>query len=134
LDSDDEIINDSDHEADEHSGEGTEQNVDRVEIQTDSNLLVWERIETIEDEIAIEQGKKIVAAYSDKHAEYIDPLWFLLASVSRLLSKCTRTYRKQCMCLLNDGFLILFRLTEVVFNQMVLFVLPVNGLCVMELI
>ena len=78
LDSDDEIINDSDHESDEHSVEVAEQNVDRVEIQTDSNLPVWERIETIEDEIAIEQGEKLVATYSDKPAEDIDPLWFLL--------------------------------------------------------
>ena len=57
MDSDDEIINDSDHESDEHSVEVAEQNVDRVEIQPDSNVHVWERIETIEDEIAIEQGK-----------------------------------------------------------------------------
>ena len=78
LDSDNEIINDSDHESDEHSVEVAEQNVDRVEIQPDSNVPVWERIETIEDEIAIEQGKKLVATYSDKPAEDIDPLWFLL--------------------------------------------------------
>ena len=71
-------MNDSDHESDEHSVEVAEQNVDRVEIQTDSNLPVWERIETIEVEIAIEQGKKLVATYSDKPAEDIDPLWFLL--------------------------------------------------------
>ena len=58
LDSDDDIINDSDHEFDEHSVEVAEQNVDRDDILTDSNLLVWERIETIDDEIAIEQGKK----------------------------------------------------------------------------
>ena len=38
LDSDDEIINDSDHESDEQSVEVAEQNVDQVEIQTDSNL------------------------------------------------------------------------------------------------
>jgi hypothetical protein len=97
LDSDDEIINDSDHESDEHNGEGAELNVDRAKIQTSSNLLVWERIETIEDEIAFEQGEKLVATYSDKHAEDIDPLWFP-ASVSSLLSKCTRTSRKQCVC------------------------------------
>ena len=36
------------------------------------------RSETDEDEIAIEQGKKIVATYADKLAEDIDPLWFLL--------------------------------------------------------
>jgi hypothetical protein len=78
LDSDDEIINDSDHESDEHSVEVAEQNVDRVEIQPDSNVPVWKRTETIEDEIAIEQGKKLVATYSDKSAEDIDPLWFLL--------------------------------------------------------
>ncbi len=54
LDSDDEIINDSYPEFDEQSGEGAEHNVDRVEIQTDSNLPVWERIKTIEDEITIE--------------------------------------------------------------------------------
>ena len=59
LDSDNEIINDSDHESDEHSVEVAEQNVDRVEIQPDLNVPVWERIETIEDEIAIEQCKEM---------------------------------------------------------------------------
>ena len=71
-------MNDSDHESDEHSVEVAEQNVDRVEIQLDSNLPVWERIETDDDEICIEQGEKIVATYADKPAEDIDPLWVLL--------------------------------------------------------
>jgi hypothetical protein len=35
-----------------------EQNVNRFEIQTDSNLRVSERNETNDDEIAMEQGTK----------------------------------------------------------------------------
>ncbi len=55
-----------------------EQNVNRFEIQTDSNLRVAERDETDEAEIAIEQGKILVATYVDKNAEDVEPLWFLL--------------------------------------------------------
>ncbi len=54
-----------------------EHNVNRFEIQTDSNLRVAERNESDDDEIAIEQGKKLVATYVDILAEDIDPLWFL---------------------------------------------------------
>ena len=41
-------------------------------------MCLAEPNETDEDKIAIEQGKKSVATYSDKHAEDIDPLWFVL--------------------------------------------------------
>ena len=50
----------------------------REQIEIDSFIPVWERVETQDDEIAIEQGKKLVATYADKPAEDIDPLWFLL--------------------------------------------------------
>ena len=53
-------------------------NVPRFEIQNTSNLRVAERNETDDDEIAVEQGKQLVATNADKHAEDIDPLWFLL--------------------------------------------------------
>ena len=78
LDSDDEESNDSSFESDDYSGEVAEHNVPRFDIQSNSNLRVAERNETNDDEIAIEQGEKIVATYSDKPAEDIDPLWFLL--------------------------------------------------------
>jgi hypothetical protein len=91
LDSDDEESNDSSFESDDHSGEVAEHNVPRFEIQSNSNLRVAERNEIDDDEIAIEQGKKSVETYADKHAEDIDPLWFLLDSVSGLLSKWPRT-------------------------------------------
>ena len=58
LDSDNEETNNSGFDSDEDSGEGVEQNVNRFENHTDSNLHMWELIETKEDEIAIEQGKK----------------------------------------------------------------------------
>ncbi len=57
LDSDDEETNDSSFES-KQSGETAEQKLNRFEIHTDSDLLVWERIETKEDKITIEQGKK----------------------------------------------------------------------------
>jgi len=41
-------------------------------------LRVAERNTSDDDEIAIEQGKKIVATYADKPTENIEPLWFLL--------------------------------------------------------
>ena len=50
--------NDSSFESDEHNGEVAEHNVNRFEIQADSNVRVAERKETGEDEIAIVQGKK----------------------------------------------------------------------------
>ena len=59
MGSDDEETKNSDFESDEDSGEGAEQNVNRFENHTDSNLHVWKLIETNEDEIAIEQGKRI---------------------------------------------------------------------------
>ncbi len=78
MDNDDEESNDSSFESDDHNGEVAEQNVNRFEIQTDSNLRVAERNETDDDAIAIEQGNKLVATYVDEPAEDIDPLWFLL--------------------------------------------------------
>ena len=57
LDSDDEDMNDSGFESDENSDERVEENVNRCEIHTDSNLPYWEHIETKEENIAIEQGK-----------------------------------------------------------------------------
>ena len=78
LNSDDEESNNSSFESDEHSGEVAEHNVPRFEIQSNSNSRVAERNETDDDEIAIEQGNKLVATYADKPAEDIDPLWFLL--------------------------------------------------------
>ncbi len=78
MDSDDEESNDSSYESDEHSGEVAEHNVIRYEIQSDTNLRVVERNETDDDKVAIEKGTKLVATYADKHAEDIDPLWFLL--------------------------------------------------------
>ena len=78
LESDYEEIIDSDNETDEDRGCELENISDRHEIRHDSNLPVWERVENEEDEIAIEQGKKLVATYADKPAEDIDPLWFLL--------------------------------------------------------
>ena len=78
MDSDDEESNDSSFESDEHNGEVAEDNVSRFEIQIDSDFRVAERNETDDDEIAIEQGEKIVATYEDKPAEDIDPLWFFL--------------------------------------------------------
>jgi hypothetical protein len=76
LDSDDEKSNDSSFESDEHSGEVVEHNVPRFEIQSNSNLRVAERNETGDDEISIEQGKKLVATYADKHADDIDHYGF----------------------------------------------------------
>jgi hypothetical protein len=78
LDSDDEESSDSSFESDEHSGEVAEHNVPRFETQSNYNLRVAERNETNNDQIAIEQGEKIVATYADTLAEDIDPLWFLL--------------------------------------------------------
>ncbi len=78
LDSDDEESNFSSFESDEHNGEVAEYDVSRFEIQSDSNLRVAECNETDDDEITIEQWKKLVATYADKPAEDIDPLWFLL--------------------------------------------------------
>ena len=78
LDSDDEESNDPSFEFDEHSGEVAVYNVPRFEIQSNSNVRVAERNETDDDDIALEQGKKLVATYADKPAEDIDPLWFLL--------------------------------------------------------
>ncbi len=57
MDSDGDEIYNSGFESDKHSGEGVEHDVNRFEIQTNSNLHVWQRIEIKEDEIAIEQGK-----------------------------------------------------------------------------
>ena len=62
LDIDDEESNDSSFESDEHIGEVAEYNVPRFEIQSNSNLRVAERNEIDDDEIAIEQGKKLVTA------------------------------------------------------------------------
>ncbi len=55
-----------------------EHDVNRFEIQNDSNLRVAECNASDEDEIAIQQGETIVATYVDKPAEDVDPLWFLL--------------------------------------------------------
>ena len=63
LDSDDEESNDSSFESDDYSGEVAEHNVPRFDIQSNSNLRVAERNETDDDEIVIEQGKKLVATY-----------------------------------------------------------------------
>ena len=76
LDSDDEESNFSSFESDEHSGEVAKHNVPRFEIQSNSNSRVAERNENDDDEIAIEQGEKIVATYADKPAEDIDPQCF----------------------------------------------------------
>ena len=78
LDSDDEESSDSCFESDEDSREIVEENANRFEIRTKSNLPNWERIETRENKIVIEQGKNLVATYADKLAEDVDPLWFLL--------------------------------------------------------
>jgi hypothetical protein len=78
LDSDDEVSKDSSFEFDDNSGEVPEQNVNRFEIRSDSNLRVAERNESDDNEIAIEQGKKLVATYEDKPAEKMNPLWVLL--------------------------------------------------------
>ncbi len=74
MDSHDEETNDLSLEFDEHSGEGVEHNVNCFEIHADSILLERKRIETKEDEIASEQGEKLVATYADKLAIDIDPL------------------------------------------------------------
>ena len=74
MDRDDEESIDSSFKSDETSSVIVEENANRFEIHTDSNLPDWERIETKEDNIAIEQGGKIVAAYADKCVEDIDPL------------------------------------------------------------
>jgi hypothetical protein len=74
LDSDDKESNDSSFESDEHIGEVPEHNINRFEIRFDSNLRVAQRNKTDEGEIAIEQGETIVATYTDKFAEDIDPL------------------------------------------------------------
>ena len=79
-DSDDQESNDSSFESDNHDGEVAKHNVHCFEIQINSNLRVAERNETHDDEIAIEQGKKIVATYANKPAEDINPLWFFLVS------------------------------------------------------
>ena len=63
MDGDDEESNDSSFESDEHNGEVAEHNVIRFEIQSDKNLRVAELNETNDDEITIEQGKKVVATY-----------------------------------------------------------------------
>ena len=76
--SDDEETNDSSFESNKHSGERVDENAHRFEIRTSTILPVWELIETKEGKIAIEQGEKIVETYADKHAEDIDPIWFLL--------------------------------------------------------
>jgi hypothetical protein len=57
LDRHDEETNDSGFEFDEHNGEGAGHDVNRFEIHTDSDLHVWGRIESKEDEIAIRQRK-----------------------------------------------------------------------------
>ena len=74
MDNDDEESNDSSFESDEHNGEVAEHNVNRFEIQTDSNLLVSGRNGTDDDEIEIEKGESKVATYVDKPAEDIDPI------------------------------------------------------------
>ena len=76
LDNGDEESDDSDCESDEDSSDIVEENANRFKIHNASNLPDWERIETSEDNIAIEQEAKIVAAYADKHAEDIDPYGF----------------------------------------------------------
>jgi hypothetical protein len=58
-----------------------EHNVTRFGIQSVSNLRVAERNEIDDYEIAIEQGKKIVATYADKPSEDVDPIWFLLVFI-----------------------------------------------------
>jgi hypothetical protein len=103
LDSDDEESNDSSFESDDYSGEVAEHNVPRFDIQSNSNLRVAERNETDDDEIAIEQGKKLVATYADKHAEDIDPLWFLLVFPDCFPNGQGLPVKK---CRLSDGFLI----------------------------
>jgi hypothetical protein len=57
LDSDDEKTSDLGYESFEDTDEKARKNVHHFEIHADSNSVVWERIETEEDEIAIEQGK-----------------------------------------------------------------------------
>ena len=56
LDIDDEENNDAGFESDEESDERVEVNVNRLEIDTDSNFPNWGRIENEEDKIANEQG------------------------------------------------------------------------------
>ena len=58
LENDDEESNDSGFESDEDISEIVEENANRFEIHTNSNVPDWERIETKKDKIAIEQGKK----------------------------------------------------------------------------
>ena len=41
-------------------------------------MRVAGRNETYDDEITVQQRGKIAATYADKHAEEIDPLWFVL--------------------------------------------------------
>ena len=58
MDSDDEeTSNDSNYESDEESARIVENNVNRFEIKIQSNMPLWERIETEKDEIATKQGK-----------------------------------------------------------------------------
>ena len=78
LDSDDEETNDSGFGSDEDNCERVEENINRFEIHTHSNLPDWERIESKEDKIEIKQGENLVATYADELAEDIDPIWFLL--------------------------------------------------------
>ena len=59
MDSDDkETTSDSGYEFDKESVGIAENNVNHFEIHTNSNSSLCERIETEEDKIAIEQGKK----------------------------------------------------------------------------
>jgi len=58
LDSDDEETSDSRFEYNEDSGERVEEDANRFKIHNGSNFPDWERIETKDDKIAIERGKK----------------------------------------------------------------------------
>ena len=131
MDSDDEESNDSSFESDDYSGEVAEHNVPRFDIQSNSNLRVAERNETDDDEIAIEQGKKLVTTYADKPAEDIDPLWFLLVfpdcfpNGQGLLVEKVSVKRWLSYLIQIDGS---------PFQSNVLFVMLVTRLCIMDLI
>ena len=95
-------------------------------------MRVAGRNETDDDEIAIEQGKKLVATYADKLAEDIDSLWFLLVFPD-CLPNAQGIFPEKVSVIKRLHF-YLIQIDGSLFQSNALFVPHVTRLCVMELI